>query len=189
MSDKSTLKIRRVDQLEALAHPASAEIVTALSAMGPSRVAQIAKRVSRSPNALYRHIKRLQATGLIVATSADTAMGRPANRYALAADQFVLDQSKLGAEAVRAHLETAAAALRASERQLRRRAQSGRARTEGDTRNASVRRMVVRVSEADLVDLNKAIDRLVQQTLAFDSPRDGEETVCLTIALCPEEDG
>ena len=77
--------ISRPDQLKALSSPIRHDIVNRLNALGPMSVSALAKALGRKPTAIYRHLVTLEKLGLIQATGATGARGRPAMIYRPAA--------------------------------------------------------------------------------------------------------
>lgn len=66
MAASRTYIIKDPAQVRALASPVRQEIVDALAAAGPCSVAELAGHVGRAADALYFHLKRLIAVGLVV---------------------------------------------------------------------------------------------------------------------------
>ena len=87
---RATYWIERPEQIRALASPLRHEIGDRLAAHGPMTVAALARALGRRPTAIYHHVKRLEAVGLLRAEEESGARGRPAVRYATVAPRMRL---------------------------------------------------------------------------------------------------
>ena len=61
-----TYRIRRTEQIEALASPVRQEIVDALQVSGACPIAEVAAQLGRAPDSLYYHVRHLERVGLVV---------------------------------------------------------------------------------------------------------------------------
>ena len=87
-SGKGARWIAEPRQLKALSTPIRHDIVDRLAALGPLSVRGLADALGRKPTAIYRHLLTLEKLGLVEASRASGARGRPAMIYRSAVPQM-----------------------------------------------------------------------------------------------------
>ena len=88
--DRATYWILRPEQIRALASPLRHEIGDHLAAHGPMTATALALALGRRPTAIYHHVKRLLAVGLVRTREETGARGRPAVLYETVAPRMRL---------------------------------------------------------------------------------------------------
>jgi predicted ArsR family transcriptional regulator len=86
----ATYWIDRPEQIRALASPIRHEIGDRLAALGPMTIAALAQILGRRPTAIYHHVKKLEAVGLVRAREETGERGRPAVLYETVAPRMRL---------------------------------------------------------------------------------------------------
>jgi len=108
------LRLVRPDQFEALVgSPARLELLEALQALGvPASVADLARRTGRRPSALYHHLRKLVAAGLVLAAGSRRSGSRDEALFTPAAREIRIEHDPADPAATRALRQGAAAVLR-----------------------------------------------------------------------------
>ena len=183
-----TYRVRRLDQLAALASPVRLEILEALTALPRSSVARIAGVLGRPADALYYHLRELVRVGLVLPAGRGPGAGRGraealfravAPRVAIAYDaDSPGNVARVG--------RIAAALLRLGARDFRRAFRPGNVVVSGPRRELWVGRATGRMSGAELEKANRLLDRL---TASVHSPSDraGRRLYAATFLLVPVE--
>lgn len=113
-----TMDVREIDTVEglrALADPVRLAILAALDAQGPDAVLpvlsvkELAQRIDEPQTKLYRHVKQLEAAGLIHVAATRMVSGILEQRY-----QASQRSMKLSKDLVRQHTDEAMAAVRST---------------------------------------------------------------------------
>ncbi len=161
----ATYWIERADQIEALASPLRHEIGDRIAAQGPISIRDLARAMGRRPTAIYHHVQRLEAVGLVRAArdgAGNGARGRPALLYQTIAPRMRL--ARAGLEP--ANRKPLARAGRAAAVQAARDYAAGfRApgwAIEGPGRNHWFFRVVAAPSPARLARINALLDELAE---------------------------
>lgn len=174
--------IRRPEQAEALVSPVRQEIVNALSAAGPSTVAQIARLLGRRPDTLYYHVAALERVGLLVRSGRVRAGKRFGVVYDVPARPIRIERG--GAVSDEAIARVVRASLRLADRDFRRALKEGAAVTHGPGRNLRGGRVKGWIDEADLPELNDLIARICD-ILERGEPRPGARLQSFSYVLTP----
>ena len=122
-STPAAVEIARPSQLGALVSPIRQEIVDAISAAGPSTMAQIAEWLGRPADTLYYHVAALRRVGLLV----ESGRRRTGRRFGAVYDvpgRPLLMRPK-GSKAPQAIRSVVRAALRLADRDLKRSLEAG----------------------------------------------------------------
>ena len=183
-------KLRSPKQLAALSSPERMRIVDALAALGPSSARELGAQLSRAPQALYYHLKALQAAGLVEKSASRKTAKQPKGRrgeavYKLIANELEFDAKNATEEMLQSLADAASALLRLADRQTRATLESGTAQLTGQARNLSVKRLTARLKPAELKQLNKLLDELIEFLAQRQSTDDDATAVSLTFALHP----
>lgn len=97
-TNPTTYWIERPDQLAAVISPLRLELMDYATAFGPVSAGDLARAVGKRPTAIYHHLKRLEAVGLLVAQREAGARGRPALLYASVAPRMRVSRAALHPE-------------------------------------------------------------------------------------------
>ena len=122
-STPAAVEVARPSQLGALVSPIRQEIVDAISAAGPSTMAQIAEWLGRPADTLYYHVAALRRVGLLV----ESGRRRTGRRFGAVYDvpgRPLLMRPK-GSKAPQAIRSVVRAALRLADRDLKRSLEAG----------------------------------------------------------------
>jgi DNA-binding transcriptional ArsR family regulator len=161
-SSSRTYWIDRPEQIAALTSPLRHEISDRIAALGPISVADLGRAMNRRPTAIYHHIQKLEAVGLVRARRVAGARGRPAQLFETVAPRMRLARAALKP----ANRRPLAGAGRAAAVQSARDYAAGfRARTwaiEGEGRNHWFFRVVTAPSPARLARINALLDELAE---------------------------
>ena len=153
------LLIRDPAQVRALASPARQEIIDALAAAGACSAAELAGHLGRPPDALYFHLKRLLAVGLIVEREPRRNGRHIATVYDVPGRPVRIQYG--GAVGGPALQQVVGSALRLAGRDFGRAfAPGGGAITDGPGRNLWGGRVKGWVGRRELVEINRLIKRL-----------------------------
>ena len=130
-------RIEQLPQIRALASPVRQNLVDAVVAEGPCTIAELAERVGRPADALYHHVRRLVATGLLIQEdeSVRRAAGRPAVRLTVPGRPMMIAYDQRAPRNVAASTDVVATMLRSARRGFARALAKPGARTWGPRRN------------------------------------------------------
>jgi predicted ArsR family transcriptional regulator len=175
--------IEREDQIAALESAVRQEIIDTLQAAGPRSALEIAALMGRPADALYYHIRKLHAVGLLLIRETRRRGRRDEAVYDLAGRPFRLrypDRPQ-----ARAHLiRLVRAMVRTAERDFRGALVGTVAVDEGPGRNLYAARRHAWLSPAELRRVNRTVSDLVEQLTRSRDPRRGQ--LCtLTFVLAP----
>lgn len=122
-STPAAVEVARPSQLGALVSPIRQEIVDAISAAGPSTMAQIAEWLGRPADTLYYHVAALRRVGLLV----ESGRRRTGRRFGAVYDVpgRPLLMRPTGSKAPQAIRSVVRAALRLADRDLKRSLEAG----------------------------------------------------------------
>ena len=149
-----TLWVSDPEQLAALVSPVRQNILDRLEAAGPCTVAELAAQLSLAPDALYYHVRKLEAVGLL--TRADTlkGMGRDSAVYDLAARRWHIDYRPGDPENEQAVTAITAGMLRQAQRDFERGFTAPNAQPHGPARSLWSLRLESALDENDLQAVN-----------------------------------
>jgi len=176
--------IRRRDQIAALESAVRQEIIDTIQAAGPCSAAEIATLMGRPADALYYHIKKLVAVGLLVPVGSRRPKGREEAIYDLIGHPLVLEHPARRSAEGHPHQGLVRSMVRTAERDVAAALASGTARQDTALRNLWVGRRHAWLTQADLRKVNRLIDELVEVMTTARDPARGE--LCtLTLLLAP----
>jgi DNA-binding transcriptional ArsR family regulator len=115
-----TLWVSDPEQLSALVSPVRQNILDRLEAAGPCTVAELATQLALAPDALYYHVRKLEAVGLLVRADTLKGMGRDSAVYDLAAREWHIDYRPGDPENEQAVTAITAGMLRQAQRDFER---------------------------------------------------------------------
>lgn len=104
--------------VEAVGSTLRMEILRHLQTHGPSTVFELARRMGRSADSLYYHVRRLQEVGVLARTGTRSGVRREEGIFALAGEPLTVSVESSGDGAAEAVLESARAVLRDAESNL-----------------------------------------------------------------------
>ena len=169
----------------ALASPHRLEIIAALGDAGAVSIAELARRLGRTPHSLYYHVKQLAAAGIVVPAEVRHRGRHDERIWTLVADRILLGAAADGSG--RDGSRAVDAMLRLTSRELQlalRRARSRR----GEGPSVIGLRMKGRLDEATLTRLRRLIAQM--EAVIQRANRRGRtgRLYALTIVLTPTED-
>lgn len=104
--------------VEAVGSSLRMEIIRHLQTHGPSTVFELARRMGRSADSLYYHVRRLQEVGVLARSGTRTGGRREEGIFALAGEPLTVTVESAGDGAAEAVLESARSVLRDAEQNL-----------------------------------------------------------------------
>ena len=104
--------------VEAVGSTLRMEILRHLQTHGPSTVFELARRMGRSSDSLYYHVRRLQEVGVLARTGTRSGTRREEGIFALAGEPLTVSVESSGEGAAEAVLESARAVLHDAESNL-----------------------------------------------------------------------
>ncbi|HEX5009192.1 MAG TPA: helix-turn-helix domain-containing protein [Planctomycetota bacterium] len=104
--------------VEAVGSSLRMEIIRHLQTHGPSTVFELARRMGRSADSLYYHVRRLQEVGVLARTGTRSGGRREEGVFGLAGEPLTVTVESAGDGAAEAVLESARAVLRDAEQNL-----------------------------------------------------------------------
>lgn len=139
------------------------EIIDGVAAIGPCTVAELAALVGRRATALYHHLARLEAAGLLLRSDGESvARGRPRVRYDVPGRPVLLDMAMLSAGGGRSAVEKYVGAMLRNAGRGYVRAQRSRTVTHaGPQRTLWAASWKGWLNESDLQRANALLGRLV----------------------------
>ena len=179
-------RIEQLRQIRAVASPARQDLVDAVASDGPCTIAELAERVGRPADALYHHVRRLVATGLLVEESVRRAAGRPAVRLTVPGRPMMIAYDQLARGNVAASNDVVATMLRSARRSFARALAAPGVRTWGPRRNLWGARAQGWLTPQDVETANALLTRLVAVFLrAKSTKRNGSALHEFTFVLAP----
>lgn len=153
--------VTSLKQLLAIASPGREDIVDAVGLIGPCSVTDLARFLGRSRHALYYHVRALRASGLLLETRHSGNGRKPAAHYDLPGRPLSV-RYDLGTERARqAVIALARTRLRSASRGFVRACRPDAATVDGPRRNLWVARWKGWLSDRELEETNKHLNRLI----------------------------
>jgi DNA-binding transcriptional ArsR family regulator len=179
-------RIEQLKQIRALASPARQDLVDAVASEGPCTIAELAERVGRPADALYHHVRRLVATGLLVEESVRREAGRPAVRLTVPGRPMMIAYDQLARGNAAASSDVVATMLRSARRGFARALAAPGVRTWGPRRNLWGGRAQGWLTERDVETANALLTKLVDIFLRGNrTRRKGSALHEITFVLAP----
>lgn len=147
--------IERADQLEALTSPARLEILSAVEALGPCAVAEIAGSVGRAPSSLYFHLEKLTAAGLV-----EREEGEEGALYRTPGRSMSLAYEPDDPVRLELLLRATTALFRSAERTLRDAFSSGLARVRGARRDTVLVNQRARLAPDEIREVREHVEAI-----------------------------
>ena len=179
-------RIEQLQQIRALASPLRQDLVDAVASDGPCTIAELAERVGRPADALYHHVRRLVATGLLVQESVRRATGRPAVRLAVPGRPMMVAYDQRAKTNVAASSDVVATMLRSERRGFARALAAPGVRTWGPRRNLWGSRAQGWLTSQEVATVNALLTKLLTVFLQRKSARRNGSTLHeFTFVLAP----
>jgi DNA-binding transcriptional ArsR family regulator len=161
-------------QMRAIISPARDEILDAISANGPSTVADLGLFLGRKPDSLYHHLRVLRDVGLLIESDSRNSQGRATALYDVPGRPMLLRYDLGDSRKVRAVKDYAASALRITNRRFSQSFNSDEAVVKGPDRNLWAARWRGWLTKQELAEANRLLRRLVDLHRAGGSRGHGE---------------
>ena len=171
-------------QLELLASPVRQDILDSLESMGPSSVSELSQAVGLPADALYYHVNKLLAVGLVLERGTRASERRDETVFSLPARRIRLRYDPANPEQASSANKIVSSMLRTGGRDFEAGLQSESAVATGPGRNLWGARLKGWLSASQLREVN---DLLEQLHVAFHSGGPGaDSTLCaLTWSMAP----
>ena len=178
--------IRGRRQVELLASPLRQRMIGVVASEGPCSAREIASELGLPPSALYYHLRKLTAAGLLVSAGMRRATRRPEELFRSLGRsmQVRYDVRDTGLRAPIAR--AVGAALRLAERDFKRGARLAEARNSGPQRNLAASRTSGWLSRSDLAGVNRRLAE-IETILERGRRGPGRRLQALTVLLAPLE--
>jgi DNA-binding transcriptional ArsR family regulator len=174
--------IRTEKQLAVLACAARQEIVDVLAEMGTVSVAEIAATLGRPADAFYFHLRALRRSGLVKQAGYRIRKGRKEALYRTVARELALHYEPRSEANRRAVTALVSSMLRLGIRDFGRAFRRGDVVVSGPHREIWAARKTGRVSRAQMVGVNRSIQRLLG---AVSRPNASGRLYGITVILTP----
>jgi DNA-binding transcriptional ArsR family regulator len=177
-------EIEDPDQLELLASPVRQDILDHLEAMGPSSVTELSGSIGLPADALYYHVRKLLAVGLLVEQGTRPGGRRDETVFALPSRSIRLRYDPADPEQARSVGKIASAMLRSGDRDFQAGLRSERAVADGRGRNLWPARVKGWLDAGQLREVNELLSRL-HDIFHAAGPGDDRTLCALTWCMAP----
>ncbi|HST37029.1 MAG TPA: helix-turn-helix domain-containing protein [Allosphingosinicella sp.] len=178
-----TYWIMAPDQLAAMASARRQDIVDRLAATGPLSVKELAAQIGARPPALYHHLERLLAVGLIEEAGSRIVRRKREQLYATRAPRMRMARA-LAEGAHPALMEAIVASLtRQMDRDFRAGTASPARRADGEQRNFGFFRLIGRPDAAGMARINSCLGEVAE--ILWQADDADADLVCLSWVLAP----
>jgi DNA-binding transcriptional ArsR family regulator len=178
-----TYWIMAPDQLAAMAAPRRQDIVDRLAATGPLSVKELAAQLGARAPALYHHLEKLLAVGLIEEAGTRIVRRKREQLYAARAPRMRMARA-LAEGAQPALMEAIVASMtRQMDRDFRAGMASPARRADGETRNLGFFRLMGRPDAAALARINLCLGEVAE--LLWQAGDPDADLVCLSWVFAP----
>jgi DNA-binding transcriptional ArsR family regulator len=183
-SKRRCYEIEDPAQLELLASPVRQDILDHLEAMGPSSVTELSRSVGLPADALYYHVRKLLAVGLLVERGTRPGDRRDETVFALPSPAIRLRYDPADADQALSVGKIASAMLRSSDRDFQAGLRSEKAVAEGRGRNLWSARVKGWLDAGQLREVNELLNRL-HSVFHAAGPGDDRTLCALTWSMAP----
>lgn len=170
-------------QLRCMVSARRHDIVDRLAASGSMAVKDLARMIGAKPSALYHHVRKLMAVGLVVEAGHRVVRRKRETLYATPAPRMRLYRALQDRRNAPAFKRIVGGVGRQMERDFRRSIASPRARTDGPYRNLGLFRLVGAPGPATLRAINAHLAEIAE--LMWQSPASGADLISLAWTLAP----
>lgn len=167
----------------ALASPHRLEIIGGLGHAGPVSIAELARRLGRSPHSLYYHFRILERAGIIVRDHTRRSGRNQEQIWRLAAGRILLDHDQEDVGAAAATAGAIDSMLRLTGRELQNALMTEEEPGPGEPRRLIGERIKGRIDARTLEKINRKIEEL--ETLIKDNDSPSGEVFSVTIVVAP----
>ena len=172
-------------QIACLASPRRHDIIDRLVASGPLSIKALAAIIGAEPPALYHHIKKLLAVGLVVEAGSRVVRRKREQLYAAAGRRMRLSRALDDPRNRDLFVQVAASLCRQMDRDFRRGSMSSATVTHGDGKNLGVSRLIGSPGPEGMAAINKKLHEICE--ILWDSANGTGELVCLSWVIAPIE--
>ena len=175
-TDRSTLRLG-AEAVSELFKPARLEVYESLQVAGPATIAELALRLGRPADSLYYHVKKLISIGLVESSEPPRATAGPGRKgalYALRRRQLEVVLDPTSDRSREAWSKGGAAVLRLAQRDFARALEAREVRAHGARRNLLLQRVKVRLSAAQLREVNAHLNALHELLKTYAENTKGE---------------
>lgn len=176
------------DQLGAMASSPRLAILQRLDVDGQATARELSERLGRPITALYHHLERLEAAGLVQVVERRSTGRRPEAVYAVVSRQLSSADALRTPGGRRNLIKVASSVVGASLRAFAAAATQAAACFEGSQRNCTVRHLAFRADAAQLARINALIGELEQASLEGSEAAGDGQPLLLTVVLASVPD-
>jgi DNA-binding transcriptional ArsR family regulator len=176
--------IEKPDQLELLVSPVRQDILDSLESMGPSSVFELSRAIGLSADALYYHMKKLVAVGLILEHSTRPSDRRDESIFALPARTMRLRYDPANSAQTQSVSKIVNSMLRSAGRDFQTGMDNDAAVTNGPCRNLWGARLKGWLSQNQISEVNDLLHQLYDVFHAS-GPSDDKTLCALTWNITP----
>lgn len=181
----STRTLTQTDEIEALASAVRLDLLAALRSGPQASVAELAERLQRKPTALYHHLRRLCAAGLVQVAGTRRSGRREETLYALAAPQIATAAAaRRSAAGRRGMSQVGRALLRQLARDYERALLATDTVLDGETRSAALALLSLRLDPPQLARFNRELDALLLRWAGVEPHPEGR-ALRLAVVMAP----
>lgn len=184
MDDRpDTYWIMAPEQMAALTSPRRHDIGDRLAASGPMSIRELAAEIGAKPSALYHHINKMLAVGLVVEAGTRVVRRKREQLYATPAPRMRLAKALAEGKHQALMNEIVASLTRQMARDFALGANSPKRSVEDKDRNLGFFRLVGRPSPDQLAEINKRLVEIAEILWKSNDPE--AELVCLGWVMAP----
>jgi DNA-binding transcriptional ArsR family regulator len=183
---EGTYWILERDQIVCLVSPRRHDIVDRLVASGPLSIKELAGIIGAEPPALYHHIRKLLAVGLVVEAGSRVVRRKREQLYATPGRRMRLAQALDDPANRDLFVQIGASLCRQMDRDFRRGSVSGAAVTHGEGKNLSLSRLIGSPGPEGMARINRNLEEIIE--ILWDNAGGGE-LICLSWVIAPIEAG
>lgn len=174
-------------QVTAMVSPRRHDIVDRLVASGPLSIKQLAATIGAEPPALYHHIRKLLAVGLVVEAGSRVVRRKREQLYATPGRRMRLSRALDDPANRELFIQVAASLSRQMDRDFRRGSAASAAVTQGPGKTLGFSRLIGAPGPEGLATINRKLEEIAD--ILWSSSDGGGEVVCLSWVLAPIETG
>lgn len=182
-----TYQITDPDQLQAVASPRRQDIVDRLAAYGPLSIRELAAHVGARPTALYHHMTRLIAVGLVLEAGTRVWRRRREQLYQTFAPRMRFSEAMLEPGNLAVMSDIVAAQTRQMARDFEAAQTSPVRLTEGQGRNHTFYRLVGRPTPAQLARINACLIEIAE--VLWHANDENAELIAFGCTMSPLDSG
>jgi DNA-binding transcriptional ArsR family regulator len=174
-------------QLTTLISPRRHDIVDRLVASGALSIKELAATIGAEPPALYHHIRKLLAVGLVIEAGSRVVSRKREQLYAAPGKRMRLSRALGDPRNRDLFIQITASLSRQMDRDFRRGSETASAITQGPTKTLGFSRLIGAPGPSGMAAINRKLEEIAE--ILWNSSEDGGEVVCLSWVLAPIETG